>query len=379
MKKLINGKVINIDNIDLFIKATEDMAISKTTMSITSDGIKREIETPKLQEYIYLYNIFYKSMPFPLYAIEDDIKYATLGEFIKKYSENTYMWVKNGLYILLEKESNMVIYFVNNTWSISYVKDIEDNNISIEDYNDHLGYKEYKWLLSKILNKESTSTFYMEMMPKFFDACNNQPMILKWELENILTFGNIPRRKEFRSNRLVDIDNNKEYTIDIYFNGYKETGESTLVWDFVGDNEHYRKKKIKTYNYNCYEKSLGENNIGTVGNKIKKCNVQGMLGLFINLCAIKNSSESNYFSDFKGIVSGNNIVYCINNTLYCGKFNKSIEHSIIAENVELYSYDRGMIYYTKYKPITKKVKQETLYSYNLTDGIKRLCRIQYTY
>ena len=73
------------------------------------------------------------------------------------------------------------------------------------------------------------------------------------------------------------------------------------------------------------------------------------------------------------------MIYIINDTLYHGRKNKTSEHKVVADKVELYGYDRGMIYYTKYKQITKKVKQETLYSYNLTDNVKRLCRIKYIY
>lgn len=380
MKKLVNGKVVNIKNIDLFIKAAEDIAVSRTAISVTSEGIKGKIDSPLLQEYIYLYNIFYKSMPFPLYAIEDDIKYAALAKFIHNFGQSAPMWVKNGLYIIIDKKSRMAVYFVNNTWSIVYLENIpEIKDIELEDYSDHIGYEDYTWLLNKILNKESTSTYYQEMMPKFVEACNNQPMILKWELENILTFGNLPKKTEFRSNRIIDIDNDIEYILDIFFSGYKETEEKSLVWNFVDDLDTVQKKRVKTYDYECYAKELGSNGVGLKDNKIKKTNLVGASGLFLNLCAIRNNSDSNYFSDFQGIIVGNHIIYIINNTLYHGKKNKSTEHKVIADNIELYGYDRGMIYYIKYKQINKKVKQETLYSYSLADNIKRLCRIKYVY
>lgn len=379
MKKLVNGKVVNIENIDLFIKAAEDTAVSRTAVSITSEGIKGKIDSPLLQEYIYLYNIFYKSMPFPLYAIEDDIKYATLGQFISKFGQPTNMWVNHGLYILIDKKSKMAVYFVNNTWSIVYVNETQEDNTGLDKYENNTGYKDYKWLLDKILNEESTATYYKDMMPKFVEACNNQPMILKWELENILTFGNIPKQTEFRSNRIIDIDNGKEYLIDIYFAGYKETEEKSIVWNFIDDIDTVQKKKIKTYKYDIYEKEIGVNGVGVKDNKINKSNLIGALGLFLNLCSIKNNTDSNYFSDFKGIIVGNHMIYTINDTIYHGRKNKTSEHKVVADKVELYGYDRGMIYYTKYKQITKKVKQETLYSYNLTDNVKRLCKIKYIY
>ena len=42
-----------------------------------------------------------------------------------------------------------------------------------------------------------------KVMPEFTVACNNQPMILKWELENMLTFGSIPNKM----NRIIIMRN----------------------------------------------------------------------------------------------------------------------------------------------------------------------------
>ena len=83
MKKLVNSKVIDIDNIELFEMAAEGMVLQSQTVSNTSDGIDQDMNSPAIQRYIKLYDIFFKSMPYPLYAIESDIKYATLANFIK--------------------------------------------------------------------------------------------------------------------------------------------------------------------------------------------------------------------------------------------------------------------------------------------------------
>ena len=124
MKKLVNGKVINIDNIELFELAAEGLALQNTAVSITADGIEGNINSPLVRRYIKQYDIFFKSMPYPLYAIEADIKYATLGNFIKAFSkEKIDMWVDKGLHIKLDKETGMTLRIVNNTWSIIYNKE----------------------------------------------------------------------------------------------------------------------------------------------------------------------------------------------------------------------------------------------------------------
>ena len=193
MRKLVNGKVIDINNIELFELAAEGLALQNTATSSTNDGIEANINSPLVRKYIKQYDVFFKAMPYPLYAIESDIKYATLGNFLKSLSkEFITMWVNHGLNIKLDKDTGMTLRIVNNTWSIVYVTDVIPDNTSLELFKDCVGYNEYSWLLRKIINKETTANFYMEFMPDFVKACNGQPMVIKWELENILTFS-LPR------------------------------------------------------------------------------------------------------------------------------------------------------------------------------------------
>ena len=73
MKKLVNGKVIDVDNIELFELAAEGLALQNTATSNTSDGLDGTIDSLLVRKYIKQYDAFFKSMPYPLYAIEDDI------------------------------------------------------------------------------------------------------------------------------------------------------------------------------------------------------------------------------------------------------------------------------------------------------------------
>ena len=181
MKKLVNGKVININNIELFELAAEDLARQNTAVSVTSDGIEANMNSPLIHKYIKQYDIFFKYMPYPMYAIENDIKYATLGNFIKSLAkEKVIMWVDNGLHIKLDEQSGMTLKIVNNTWSIIYSKENKEDNTSMELFKESVGYNEYSWLLKRIINKENTAKFYTEFMPDFVAACNNQPIVIKW-------------------------------------------------------------------------------------------------------------------------------------------------------------------------------------------------------
>ena len=113
MKKLVNSKIVEIDNIELFELGQEGLAIQSVATSNTSEGIETNLDSPMVQKYIKLYNAFFKYLPYPLYAIEEDIKYATLGQFIKMSVPNTTgIWVNKGLYIKLDDKTGIEPAFI---------------------------------------------------------------------------------------------------------------------------------------------------------------------------------------------------------------------------------------------------------------------------
>ena len=380
MKKLVNGKVINIDNIDLFELAAEGLALQNTAISSTNDGIEANINSPLLRKYIKQYDIFFKAMPYPLYAIEADIKYATLGNFIKSLSkEYIVMWIDNGLNIKLDKNTGMTVRIINNTWSIIYCKEDRTDNTSMELYQNSVGYTEYSWLLRKIINKETTANFYTEFMPEFVKACNGQPMVIKWELENILTFGIIPNRIEFLPNKIISLEADEEYTLDIFCTGMVDTGESLTTFNLCGDSISggTRSKSIKTYGFDAYAKPLSD---GTkTSGKLEKCKVIGLHNLFLQLCAVKTSNELNKFPYFEGIISDDAIVFVIDKRLYLAKSNRLMEPKDIAHGVELYAVEKGKIYFIKSKKINDKISKDSLYSYTISNGALRLCKTVFSY
>lgn len=380
MKKLVNGKVIDITNIELFELAAEGMALQNTAISSTNDGIEANINTPLVRKYIKQYDIFFKAMPYPLYAIESDIKYATLGNFLKSLSkEHISMWVDNGLHIRLDKETGMTLKIVNNTWSIVYSKDSHEDNTSLDLFSESVGYKEYSWILRKIINKETTANFYMEFMPDFVKACNNQPMVIKWELENILTFGSIPNRVELVPNKIINPGSDEEYSLDIYCTGTVETEEAVPVFSLSGDNGSAKTKykSIKTYGFDAYAKPLSD---GTkTSGKLEKCKVTGLHNLFMQLCSLKSISEMSKFPYFEGIIADNVLVFVIDKRLYISKSNRIMEPKDIAHGVELYTVEKGKVYFIKSKKITNKINKDSLYSYNIQSGALRLCKIVFSY
>lgn len=377
MRKLINGnKVVDIKNIELFELAAEGMAIQSTTVSNTSDGLEGNVNAALIKRYLKQYDLFYKSMPYPLYAIGRDIKYAILGNFIASLSKSDVnMWVKNGLHIKLDKDTGMTITLVNNTWSIEYVKNYIPTDISLEKYSEDVGYREYLWILDKILHKESTSSFYKEFMPEFVDACLNQPMVIKWELENMLTFGVIPNRINLKTNCILDYSENKEYTLDIYSTGSVETDEKMAVWSLSGDKLEtgQKYKSIKTYDFDVYSKDIDSNM------KLEKVSLTGLRNLFMELCGVKSANDYTSFPEYEGIISDRNLVFTIGKRLFVAKSNRLCQSKYIANSAEIYNVEKGKVYFVKSKKVNDNIVKETLYSYSINDEALKVCKILYNY
>lgn len=380
MKKLVNGKVIDINNIELFELAAEGLVLQNMAVSNTADGVNGEINSLQVHKYIRQYDLFFKSMPYPLYAIEADIKYATLGNFLKSISKDTiYMWIDNGLHIKIDEGTGMTLKIVNNTWSIIYDKSVRKDNTSMELYKNCTGYREYLWVLKKIVNKEGTANFYNEFMPEFVRACNEEPMVLKWELENILTFCSIPNRVELKENKVINLTTNEEYSLDIFCTGNVDTGEEMPSWSLGYDNSmsiSSRRKQLRTYGFEAYSKEL---NTSKINNKISKCKVNGLHNLFLELCGIKNATDSLSFPVFKGVIVDSTLVFTIGDKLFTAKSNRLQQPTEIAYGVEIYAVENGKVYFTKAKKVSDVATKEILYSFSLKDEKLRLCKIMFRY
>jgi len=378
MKKVVNGKVVDIKNIELFEQAAEGLAIRNTTVSITSEGVEAQLDSPLIHNYIKQYDIFFRSMPYPLYAIESDIKYATLGNFLKAINHNKInMWVNNGLNIKLDDKTGMTLKIVNNTWAISYCNDIILDNTDMNLYKDSVGYNEYNWVLNKIIKKEKTNNFYNEFMPDFVRACNGQAMVLRWELNNILTFARVPDIMNFEDNKIIDLEDKSEYTLDIFCNGTTNTEEKITRIEIgnIDNLSNTRFKKIKTYDWNIYHKGTSD----SASIKMDKRRFIGFDTLFNDIIVLKNNSGQIKFPIYKGVISDNNLIYSINGRLYITKVNRVTRSENIANGIELYSIEDDRIYFSKSKKINDKITKNILYSYNLMDKKARLCKIAYTY
>lgn len=380
MKKAVNGSIVDIDNIELFERAEECILMSNMSYCNTEDEfINIDVDIDK---YIQSYKRINKVLPYPLYGIEDNIKYAAVANCIKPIIQDEHaMWVNKGLFICIDIKSKSVLNLVRDTWSILKVDKIEEDNTDMDLYRDSIGYKEYTWLVNNVIERKATNRFYVEFMKEFVKACEWQPSILQKELADILTFGNIPEQLRLKENTIIDLENMYEYYLDIYTSGYRKTGESQYVISLVNDKDglNIKPKYRMVYGYDSYVKEI---NIGKDGkrdefSRAKKATVIGLSSIFRTLCSIKMAGDKNYFETFIGFIVDRNIIYMVNNRIFICKAFRQSESAQVTDGAELYGYDKGLVYFTKVHETEDGINKDVIYSYNIADKEIKVCKIQF--
>ena len=376
--------MVDILNIELFEKAAEQqLALVPCCQAITDLAIR---DCEKINLYILQYLRVYKQIPYPLNSIEDDIKYVVIGTYMldKSGQSDVKMWVDHGLIILLNEEDRKVIKFQGIYWAIQTVNEIKPDNLDIENWKDEIGYAEFEWVLRQLISGKQTAGFYDKFMPAFVTACRNQPMVLKWELGNILKFGYVPKEQEFIENKIIDKNKNEIYMLDTYVAGVRQDA-TKKVWQVnIGDgllddqDDEEQNPKIKVYGFQVYKKPIkftGDMKPGD--DRLKRFDVPCMAQIFQRLTAIKNTTEQQMFENFTGAVCGDKLVYTINGRLYIGDKNLSFGDKEIARGVQLYSVDKKQVYFYKNTNIGEDIVKRKLYSYTYKDSSFRVVNIDF--
>lgn len=371
--------MVNIPNIELFEKAAEhQLSISPCCSAITDLAIDN---CDKINLYILQYLRVYKSLPFPLNSIEDDIKYIVIGTYmLDKSNSPVRMWVDHGLVIVLNEKDKKVIKFRGIYWAIQTVNELKDDNLNLEDWSGYVGYKEYEWVLRQLMLGLQTSKFYETFMPKFVQACKNQPMVLKWELGNILKFGYVPKPQTFQVNHITDKNKNEVYQIDLYVAGVKQdTSKKILVLQDDEDSDTETFQNMKIYGFTVFKKPIKFTSDMKPGDdKIKRCDIPCMAQIFQRLAAIRAASEQTQFEDFTGAISGDWLVFEIAGRLYVGDKKLAFGDKEIARGINIYSVDKKGVYFYKLNKVSEDVYKRTMYSYNFNDKSIRLVNIDFT-
>lgn len=379
MKKKVNGKVVDIENIELFKEAFEGLAISQSVVSNITDTIDNE--TDLVKRCIEEYNKAYKSMPFPLYSIESNIKYATIATYLKKkVTEINKIWVDKAIFIHIE--DNKYLKLASCNWAVVSLSRSGEDNVDITKYKGCVGYDEYSWILGRLLNNESTAPYYNKFMRDFVVACNKENLILKWELSRILDFGFVPSEVELKDNTIIDLDSGDNYFLDIFYNGMVKT-KVTDVEIYIGldgsRKVNEKAKYTKAYDFDGYVKrTYIENGVSNESKtKMSQQDIAGLGSMFEKILVKGLADDRVEDIVYTGLVSQGLMVYQLDNTIYrCNlkRYEKSVE---VANNVNLFGLDGTKVYFYKDTKCGSGVIERTTYMFDVATNKLRLCRIEY--
>jgi len=374
MKKRVNGKVVDIRNIELFKLGYEGqllnkMSISKIEDTIENKGILVKTAVTKYREYL-------SKLVFPLNMVEEPIKYTMLAMLLKKDLENQIICISDGIVIKLD--DTVQLHLVAGTWSIESltIKAKRPIDLSLEIYAEEVGYKEFLWAYEKLANNESTVDFYKEFMPDFVKACNGKDMIIQWELSRLLDFGTIPKKQSFGINKITDFEEKKEYSIDVYCSGKREINSNIYTLMNKGGKTilDVSKEKKDVYNFDIYEKGTS-----SVNNKTKKVDgPEGLTGVFDAILINGLSEDGLREYSYRGFIKDGYILFEVGKNIYVSDLYHYNGVKKLISNVELHAIENNRLYVNKRKKLLSGIYEETLYSYDLVDNKVRLCRITFS-
>lgn len=385
MIKKVRGKDVKITNLKTVEKAFEGIVISSrntmvngVTNGISLEGI--ECASSIIKEY---FNI-YEKLPFPLNSIEEKIKYACIAMILQYKIEEVLKFkvMENGLTVGYNATTG--IHFFNTGWKLVNTEKVEwDDFVDIGEYRKHPSYTEYEWVVSCIIDGKGLNEYYKKFMRDMYDACKGNKSALRRELANILYIKNIPEDiHDIRENSILDVNENFEYTIDIFMEGKVRTGNDS--YSIILGNNGFETKVNKEveiiYNFDVYRKKVIVGHIdGSENNsnikRIAKVEMPGAISIFEKI--LTDGIENSYNKVYRGIKCGNNLVFSMNGNLYKTTASEYTEPELIKNYVDIVGAHGEMVYYYSKERLPSGVIKNTLYELNSTTSESSVCLINF--
>lgn len=380
MKKLINGKVVNIENIELFEKGFEGLVLNKKASSDVKDTLSTENEL--VEKCVEAYNEIINSLPFPLYSIESNVKYVFIAKYIlDKVKELNERDIRVNECVFIRIGDKKLLKLVYKTWAIEKDKGQLEKAIKIDldKFKNDLGYKEMNWCYNKLLSGEGLEKYYEEFMSNVVAACNNDSMVLNWELKNILNFGYTPNEIVIDKNRIICPSKKYDYFLDVFCTGKQKSKDSVLEIVIGGSNKVRQKQKlVKVYDFEVYGKMTGGSYIErTSENRIEKKQLDGMASVFEEIVSHGIDKDTVEKVEYTGIMEDDLIMFEIGKRAYMCKANEYSNVELIASNVSIYAYESGKLYLKNSIKLPSGVVKDSIYSYDIETKRARICKITF--
>lgn len=346
---------------DTFIKAYEGLERIKNIISPVDYCFSEEYRK-EANEIIRVYWQFHEGLPFPLVAVEDDLKYAVLGTLIQDVTGNKLYLAKQGL--LFPLENGTALKLQSSYWAIVDIDEEEyQENFSIMDFEEDSSYEEFCWVYRNYREGNSCEDYYQYFLPEFMEACLNEEMILQFEMDNMLLFGVLPERKEIDKNCLVYCDVTPEQLLRVKLTErgarkVKEKGQ------YIYENGELRLKENR--------KPLYDFDIEIEDKTERSPNKERLISLYAHIVGYTSLNNLERPSGVKGVIVNDKVVYELGNHVFCVDFSGKLQEAIqIAYGAKIYSYDGNNVYLEKEDAIDNNLIKHQVFSYNsLTNDVK---------
>ena len=379
MKKVVNGKEVSVD-VELF----ELAEAGKLRRDLGENSINGEVYSgvEGLVSAVTAYREIYYSFPYPLYAIEEPIKYVAILECLVGVNEEYSGKVAiKGNSLVIKLSDDCGVRFIGSTYDI--VRDLsgfEFVDEYLDDYSEDSGYEEFLWCVNAILEDGDTTDFYEIFYPEFYDACGDIETLLR-ELKTMLNFHRVGATIAIEKGTLVDVGTDDIYRLEAYVKGIEESG---LVETKDLDGEVYQMSgDLPLYWVNFYKKSpyldsLGdallddsENVLYGEEEKLSKEEYAGLGSVFKQMIKAGTYDRSVTNVQARGIVRGDLVYYVLAGRLYQCKLREFMDSKeIVLMDTE------GFEYFPDYLSI---YSSDNEYLYLLIEGENRhdIVRLSY--
>lgn len=404
MKKKLKGKVITFDE-DMFIEGTQG-----SSKRLTGSNLATARELEKTKEYIDTYTEVYKSLPYPMYLLDEPIKYILIAQLMKKKlgkEKKLECNVDNGLRIKLEvdlgslgasassglgskenkervtgtdTDTDTYLHFINSTWRIEQsetkvkVKEIEESDELI--CSDKVNYyTEYKWLYDKLKAGKDISGFYRTHCKEINSVCHNKKE-LKEVLGSLLeveepTIDKIPNTIIYPAKQLEY--RVVPYTTDMTLTGKKEYYYNSATKKIEQEDEtemHYapyiQLRKVDTQN-------------NFVGKLVLHNNPQeGLISFFSKYMEIAHEQGNINDIVYWGVVLDDKLYFELSTKLgkyvYMTTFNEFTKAKMISNQGTILGYTEDKVWFIEedganmYYTIDRKSKEVAF------EGVRELCQ-----
>ena len=381
MKKLINGQPLDIgsDVIELFEKGLEGNVTKK--MLQTKIDVKVEGSSDEIGEVVSEYYNAYIRFPYPLYAVEDDIKYATIAVQMQRRLPKLIKYCPKvkvgGGKVKVFSDDGYCIELASDNWAIvmEHYDEDDDGKIDIDSYKDSALFRFYKWCLDKMEKSEQLSGFYNFAIPGLLTACNGKPMVVKWELAKLLQFNDVPSQVSIPNRVFIDTSTGSEYMLDMFWEGkYKANPEvKTLVIDLRSDatEKFYDANDEKLYSFEVYDNNRERGRVVLKNSKRLFASIADVIG---SVCNEKCLNVDRL--EYRGLISEGYIALQVADDIYTGRLDGKTPLSQTGNYVDIVNMSGSKLFVKKSFKKEGAIRQ-AYYVYDIVSDKLKVCDVNY--